>query len=196
MTTYQKNIISRLLKEKGKTKRELAAFLDIHENGINRLIGNNKISMERLEQIARFLDMNLKTLFNKIYPQPAVEHLELGEEAPIVKDNAYSDTEEIILLLSEIVKGQRVIKENHSCRRRHRRHPRHDYSQIERITVSYGFASLLHLGTESAKESCCLVQSQGRLLRPRTFAGQSFRQDGRDDFLRRVSIRNITFMVG
>ena len=107
MATYQKNIISRLLKEKGKTKRELAAFLDIHENGINRLIGNNKISMERLEQIACFLEMNVKALFNKIYPQPS----ESAEEISVVRDSAYSETEEIILLLSEVVKGQKAIRE-------------------------------------------------------------------------------------
>ena len=106
MTTYQKNMISRLLKEKGKTKRELAAFLDIHENGINRLIGNNKISMERLEQIARFLDMNVKVLFDRIYPQIT----ESSEEIPMVRDKSYSETEEIILLLSEIVKEQKTIK--------------------------------------------------------------------------------------
>ena len=108
MTTYQKNVISRLLKEKGKTKRELAAFLDIHENGINRLIGNNKISMERLEQIARFLDMNLKALFDKIYPQSFESSTEVLE---VVRDKACSEPEEIILLLSEIIKGQRTIKE-------------------------------------------------------------------------------------
>ena len=107
MTTYQKNTISHLLKERGKTKRELAAFLDIHENGINRLIGNNKISMERLEQIARFLDMNLKVLFDKVYPCPA----ESSEEVMKVRDKSYSETEEIILLLSEIIKGQKTIKE-------------------------------------------------------------------------------------
>ena len=107
MTTYQKNVISRLLKEKGKTKRELAAFLDIHENGINRLIGNNKISMERLEQIARFLDMNVKVLFDKIYPQPSGS----SEEVLKVRDKSYSETEEIILLLAEIIKGQKTIKE-------------------------------------------------------------------------------------
>ncbi|MDR0540633.1 MAG: helix-turn-helix domain-containing protein [Dysgonamonadaceae bacterium] len=109
MSDFQKNIISRLLKENGKTKRELAAFLDIHENGINRLIGNNKISMERLEQISQFLNMNIKVLFDKIYPQASKE---LAENAPVrVRDNAYSDTEEIILLLSEVVKGQKTLKE-------------------------------------------------------------------------------------
>ena len=106
MTIYQKNVISRLLKEKGKTKRELAAFLDIHENGINRLIGNNKISMERLEQIARFLDMNLKALFDKVYPQS-----ESVDGILKVRDKPYNETEEIILLLSEIIKGQKTIKE-------------------------------------------------------------------------------------
>ena len=107
MTAYQKNVISRLLKERGRTKRELAAFLDIHENGINRLIGNNKISMERLEQIARFLNMNVKVLFDKIYPQP----FEPSEEVLKVRDRAYSETEEIILLLAEVIKGQRTIQE-------------------------------------------------------------------------------------
>ncbi|MDR1526902.1 MAG: helix-turn-helix domain-containing protein [Dysgonamonadaceae bacterium] len=109
MSDFQKNIISRLLKENGKTKRELAVFLNIHENGINRLIGNNKISMERLDQIAQFLNMNIKVLFDKIYPQESKE----PTEDPVfqVHDRKYSDTEEIILLLSDIIKGQKVIKE-------------------------------------------------------------------------------------
>jgi transcriptional regulator with XRE-family HTH domain len=110
MSDFQKNIISRLLKENGKTKRELAAFLDIHENGINRLIGNNKISMERLDQIASFLNMNAKVLFDKIYPHVAVQ--EPASDVQIrVKDKSYSDAEEIILLLSEVVKGQKTIKD-------------------------------------------------------------------------------------
>jgi transcriptional regulator with XRE-family HTH domain len=109
MPDFQKNTIARLLKEKGKTKRELAAFLNIHENGINRIISNKKLNMERLEQIARFLNMNIKTLVDKIYP-PTLE-ASSAEWASSVKDQNYSDTETIILLLSEIIKEQKAIKE-------------------------------------------------------------------------------------
>jgi transcriptional regulator with XRE-family HTH domain len=105
MSDFQKNIISRLLKVNGKTKRELAAYLNIHENGINRLIGNKKISMERLDQIASFLNMNVKVLFDKIYPQPE------QEDGALEKDKVRNDAEEIIVLLSEVVMGQRTIKE-------------------------------------------------------------------------------------
>jgi transcriptional regulator with XRE-family HTH domain len=107
MSDFQKNIISRLLKVNGKTKRELAAYLDIHENGINRLIGNKKISMERLDQIASFLNMNVKVLFDKIYPQPELEEI-VPEK---LRDGTRSDAEEIIMLLSEVVMGQKSIKE-------------------------------------------------------------------------------------
>jgi transcriptional regulator with XRE-family HTH domain len=113
MVENQKNIISKLLKANGKTKRELAVYLDIHENGINRLIGNSKISMERLEQIARFLDMDMKVLFDKIYPKPVIE-LENENDDPEqlrVRDSSYGDIEEIILLLAEVIKGQKRIRE-------------------------------------------------------------------------------------
>jgi transcriptional regulator with XRE-family HTH domain len=107
MPDFQRNIISRLLKANGKTKRELASFLNIHENGINRLIANKKISMERLGQIAAFLNMDVKALFDRIYPQPE------GEENILswTKDNMSSDAEKIVILLSEVVMGQRALKE-------------------------------------------------------------------------------------
>jgi transcriptional regulator with XRE-family HTH domain len=113
MSDTQKNTISKLLKEKGKTKRELAVFLDIHENGINRLIGNSKISMERLEQIAHFLDMDMKVLFDKIYPKPKFESPEDNSDSDLlnVRDKSYGDVEEIILLLAEVIRGQKRIKE-------------------------------------------------------------------------------------
>jgi transcriptional regulator with XRE-family HTH domain len=113
MSDTQKNTISKLLKEKGKTKRELAVFLDIHENGINRLIGNSKISMERLEQIAHFLDMDMKVLFDKIYPKPKFELPEDNSDSDQlnVRDKSYGEVEEIILLLAEVIRGQKRIKE-------------------------------------------------------------------------------------
>jgi transcriptional regulator with XRE-family HTH domain len=107
MSDFQRNIISRLLKVNGKTKRELAAYLGIHENGINRLIGNKKISMERLEQIAAFLGMTTKVLFDKIYPQPDQD----VNDPSKLRDKSRSDVEEIIVLLSEVVMSQRSIKE-------------------------------------------------------------------------------------
>ena len=55
MSELQKNIIENLLKEKRKSKRDLAKFLDIKENSINRTLKNPNISISKLEKIAEFL---------------------------------------------------------------------------------------------------------------------------------------------
>lgn len=55
----QKEAIERMLKLKGKKKRELAAYLEISENSINRMLRNNNIRMGRLQKIAEFLDVDL-----------------------------------------------------------------------------------------------------------------------------------------
>jgi len=110
MSKTQKDKINQLLNEKGKKKRELAAFLEIHENGINRLINNPNISKKRLEQIAEFLKIDISTLLHSIY---AIESEELLEEdnpsSDIVNDSEIS--EELILKLSEIIKYQKMISD-------------------------------------------------------------------------------------
>ena len=65
MTELQKNIIENLLKEKRKSKRDLAKFLDIKENSINRTLKNPNISISKLEKIAEFLEIEVNDLLSK-----------------------------------------------------------------------------------------------------------------------------------
>jgi transcriptional regulator with XRE-family HTH domain len=62
MSDLQKNIIEKILKEQKKTKRELAVFLDIKENSINRTLKNPNIAVSKLEKIAQFLDIDIREL--------------------------------------------------------------------------------------------------------------------------------------
>jgi plasmid maintenance system antidote protein VapI len=66
MSEIQKNIIEGLLKEKQKTKRELAEFLTINESSINRTIKNPDISNSKLKKVAEFLTMDFMDLFQMI----------------------------------------------------------------------------------------------------------------------------------
>jgi len=63
MSDLQKNIVEKTLKEQKKTKRELASFLKIKENSINRTLKNPNISIRKLEKIAEFLGMEIQDLF-------------------------------------------------------------------------------------------------------------------------------------
>ena len=65
MSEQQKNIIEHLLREKRKSKRDLAAFLDIKENSINRTLKNSNISVSKLEKIAEFLEVEISDLLAK-----------------------------------------------------------------------------------------------------------------------------------
>jgi DNA-binding Xre family transcriptional regulator len=60
MSEFQKNIIEKFLKEKKKSKRELASFLDIKENSINRTLKNPNISFSKLGKIAEFLELDVR----------------------------------------------------------------------------------------------------------------------------------------
>jgi DNA-binding Xre family transcriptional regulator len=62
MSESQKNIIDRLLKEKKKSKKELADFLKIKENSISRTLKNPNITMGKLGKIAEFLDLEVSDL--------------------------------------------------------------------------------------------------------------------------------------
>ncbi|GHT63288.1 hypothetical protein AGMMS50239_18930 [Bacteroidia bacterium] len=62
MSDLQKNTVERILKEQKKTKRELAGFLNIKENSINRTLKNPNISIRKLEKIAEFLDVEVPEL--------------------------------------------------------------------------------------------------------------------------------------
>jgi transcriptional regulator with XRE-family HTH domain len=62
MADLQKNIIERILKEQKRTKRELAGFLKIKENSINRTLKNPNISIRKLEKVAEFLGVEVREL--------------------------------------------------------------------------------------------------------------------------------------
>jgi transcriptional regulator with XRE-family HTH domain len=110
MSEKQKDIISKLLRQQGKSKRELAKFLDIHENGINRVLGSSTLGLDKLQQIANFLKLDIKDLFNKIYALSVDDDTENVENKQrIVSDHSLDTTEEIIVLLSEVVQGQKKI---------------------------------------------------------------------------------------
>jgi len=107
MFEKQKDSITKLLKEKGKTKRELAVFLGIHENGINRLLGNPNIGLKRLEQIADFLEMDISILLKMIYSIKGGDsgfNESLGDQV-----GDYDPKEDFMLKLLEVIKGQKEI---------------------------------------------------------------------------------------
>jgi plasmid maintenance system antidote protein VapI len=110
MAITQKDKFEQLLKEKGKKKRDLATFLKIHENGINRLIANSNISKKRLEQIAEFLGIDVTVLLHILYSFEVGDQSEKNEyKLDVVNDSDIN--EEIILKLSEIIKGQKMISD-------------------------------------------------------------------------------------
>ena len=107
MSESQKNNIEKLLKQKNKSKRELAAFLDVHENGINRILDNRNISLKRLEEIAEFLAVDISVLLKSIYPN------ELG--APKIYRSAdferSDEEEELVVNLFKIIENQQTINQ-------------------------------------------------------------------------------------
>ena len=107
MSESQKNNIENLLKQKNKSKRELAAFLDVHENGINRILNNRNISLKRLEDIAEFLGFDISVLLKSIYPN------ELGvPKFYKTSDFERSDEEdELVVNLFKIIENQQTINQ-------------------------------------------------------------------------------------
>jgi len=76
MSESQKKIIDSLLKEKKKTKRDLAKLLNIKENSVNRTLKNSNISISKLGIIANFLEVDIKDLLPKkdIVQEPGEEY--------------------------------------------------------------------------------------------------------------------------
>jgi transcriptional regulator with XRE-family HTH domain len=100
MSELQKNIIENLLKEKKKTKRDLAKFLDIKENSINRTLKNPNISILKLEHIAEFLEIDISELLIKKYPSLA--HESQGEYKLYQDEN--HNNQLALTNLSEVIK--------------------------------------------------------------------------------------------
>jgi DNA-binding Xre family transcriptional regulator len=121
MSEIQKNNFTQLLKEKGKSKRELANFLEIHENGINRMLSNPDIRLKRLEKIADFLDIDVSILIKIVYSSkheaiPYATEMDTEETNDLIYSKSHSDrvndseiSEELVLKLSEVIKGQKLI---------------------------------------------------------------------------------------
>ncbi|MDR2058287.1 MAG: helix-turn-helix transcriptional regulator [Dysgonamonadaceae bacterium] len=106
MPESQKNIIERLLKEKKKTKRELAKCLNIKENSINRTIKNPNISIRRLEKIAEFLEIKLSDILEMKNSSTMQEEL---AEYKLLKDitkNKLNGNPINVDDLSELIKTQ------------------------------------------------------------------------------------------
>jgi len=62
MFESQISIIEKYLKKQGKTKRDLAKFLDIKENSINRTLRNPNLTIKKLGLIAEFLEVDINDL--------------------------------------------------------------------------------------------------------------------------------------
>ena len=78
MSETQKNIIENILREKKKTKRDLAKLLNIKENSINRLLNNSNISLSKLGIIADYLEVDMTDLL----PKKDLAHETKGEYQP------------------------------------------------------------------------------------------------------------------
>jgi hypothetical protein len=107
------------LREQGKSKRSLSQFLNIHENGINRVLGSPTVGIDKLKLIAEFLDMEFLDLLTKLCYQSETSNLEGNREPDkrIVSDKLLDSNEKIILLLSEVVQEQKKITESNSSNR-------------------------------------------------------------------------------
>jgi transcriptional regulator with XRE-family HTH domain len=106
MAETQKNIIENLLKEKKKTKRELAKLLNIKENSINRTLKNSNISLSKLGIIAGFLEVDLIDLL------PKKDLAQEEERAYQNIDQGYTVSQLTISNLSEALKRNSKSIEN------------------------------------------------------------------------------------
>jgi DNA-binding Xre family transcriptional regulator len=97
MSELQKNIINKLLKEQKKSKRDLAKFLKIKENSINRTLKNPNITFLKLEKIAEFLEINVRELL----PDAIALHEGQGEYA---LDPIETINNQTVMNFSEVLK--------------------------------------------------------------------------------------------
>ncbi|GHT74492.1 hypothetical protein AGMMS50262_07560 [Bacteroidia bacterium] len=107
MSENQKNSLEKLLKKNGKSKRELATFLDVHENGINRILSNRNISLKRLEEIAGFLELDIAIMLKTIYPA------ELGESKSyrVAEYDRHDNNDDLLVSLFKIIENQKIIND-------------------------------------------------------------------------------------
>jgi len=116
MADLQKNIIERFLKEQKKTKRELASFLKIKENSINRTLRNPNISIRKLEKVAEFLGVEMRDL---LFEKTVGEEKNIEFRSEMTKEQevqiAINNLSEALNRSSKTIeKLVRVIAVNHS----------------------------------------------------------------------------------
>ena len=69
MQVVDNNIVAKL-KISGLTKRGLAEYLGINETAVNRIIRNNRITLETLLKISKFLNCSVIDLLSGIDKEP------------------------------------------------------------------------------------------------------------------------------
>lgn len=86
----------KILKTKGKTKADLARFLEIQANNVNRVILNENITLSKIETICKFLDISvIDALRLSGYDDtPGVPHKAMEKEK-------ISDYKDLLLSLSD-----------------------------------------------------------------------------------------------
>ena len=82
------NSLKKCLKTKGKTYRDVAQALDISEASVRRVFSKKTFTLDRLEQICRFLDMSIYDLarITKIGADENITRLTLAQERALVAD--------------------------------------------------------------------------------------------------------------
>jgi DNA-binding Xre family transcriptional regulator len=84
-STIQLTNFGKLLLEKSVTKRQLAAHLGVHENGMIRILSSPDIKRSRLTQIAECLNMDVSALVELVFQSYQQEqHIKEGAATRIL----------------------------------------------------------------------------------------------------------------
>jgi len=126
MTEVLKDNIENLLKEKKKTKRDLAKLLKISENSINRTLNNANISLSKLGVIAGFLEVDITDLLPKktgnilqepqgeymrLNPMETTNHLTINNLSEALKRSVKTN-DTLVQLIAEHFPGKKEVIEN------------------------------------------------------------------------------------
>ncbi|GHT55042.1 hypothetical protein AGMMS49982_20550 [Bacteroidia bacterium] len=108
----------KLLIEKHVTQRDLAAYLGVHENGINRILSSSTINNSRLAVIAECLDVKFADLLQLVFDaqmreqgltrEPTASQIAVPKPVTVVDKVSDSAANEDIVLLFE---NLRVLKQ-------------------------------------------------------------------------------------
>jgi len=114
MSDLQKTIIDTLLKEKKKTKRDLAKLLNIKENSINRLLKSSNITISKLGIIAGYLDVDIIDLLpKKESVHDLQEEFQSGDSPDAANQLTISNLSEALNRNSKAIENLvRIISEN------------------------------------------------------------------------------------